>query len=345
MSMTAPSKIPVFFHPNQLKFQPLYEWAMGVRVKHPETTRRAESIHKKLSKNENLFEFHTPSKIPMTQIRALHRYDLLTLYTTATRLGPEEVFYPSVFPQTVDVKPDPNNIRHAGFYCFDSGTPIDANVLESASWSAASAVEAAKHVARGKSRVAYALCRPPGHHATADSYGGYCYFNNSALAVRHLQKSGRVVLLDIDFHHGNGAQEVFYEDPNCLTISLHGDPRKYFPFFIGFPSETGRGKGEGYNLNLILPEECTWKQYEKLLKTTVFPTIQNYEPDYLVVSAGFDTYVKDPVGRSKIETADYKKMGEKILGFNLPTVIVQEGGYFAKDLGSNVSSFLEGFVK
>lgn len=337
------NRLPVFFHPSQLDFHPKYEWALGHRIKHPESTKRAESIFRSIKSQPKLFEIFQPERVPLAALRSCHSYELLTLYNTAQSLAEGEAFYPSVFP-TKKMRPDPTNIKHAGFYCFDSGTPLDRYTWQAASWSCASAYEAGLLVEKEKSPYAYAISRPPGHHATKDSYGGYCYFNNAAMVAKRLRKKGRVLILDIDFHHGNGTQEIFYRDDQVFTISIHGDPRSYFPFYWGFPSEIGAGKGVGYNLNVILDSGTKIKEYLTNLKKVVFPAIRAFEPQYLVIAAGFDTYHLDPIGDFHLLTEDYQKIGTQIKSLGLPTVILQEGGYFTRDLGKNVVSFLKGFL-
>ncbi len=336
-------RMRVFFNQKQLEFAPKYEWALGNRIKHPESTKRAESIFKALAKDAS-FEIVEPTEIPVSAIRDVHDFQLWTLYNAAAQLPDGEAFYPSVFLQRTEVDPDPANLKHAGYYCFDSGTPLNNKTLSAASWSAACALEATKVVASDQARVAYALSRPPGHHASFDSYGGYCYFNNAAIAARELKKKGRVVILDIDFHHGNGSQEIFYQDPQVLVISIHGDPRDYFPYLIGFPTETGAGAGAGFNHNVILPSGTRLAAYEAALKRQVFPLIRAFEPAALIVSAGFDTYRLDPIGKFEIDTPEYERLGQLISKLNLPTVVLQEGGYHTKDLGANVKSFLTGFL-
>jgi len=336
--------LSVHFHTEQLEFQPKYEWALGNRIKHPETTQRAASIFREVKKFPQLFSVNQPPRIPLSALRETHSYQLLMLYNTASSLSENTAFYPSVFPQRKSTKPDPTNLLHAGFYCFDSGTPLNRHTWTAAAWSAASAYYAAQEIAKEQASVSYSLSRPPGHHASRVSYGGYCYFNNAAIAAKVLRRKGRVVVLDIDFHHGNGTQDIFYNDDRCFVISLHGDPRKYFPFFMGFPSETGAGKGTGFNLNVLTEDGCTLRNYLKSLRRDVIPAIQRFEAEYLVISAGFDTYEKDPIGRSALRTEDYFELGQYLRKLKLPTVIVQEGGYFASDLGANVVSFLKAFV-
>lgn len=335
--------MPVFFHPEQLNFAPKYEWALGNRIKHPESTKRAESIYKVLDKDPQ-FEIKAPKEIPQEAINDVHDFQLWSLYNAASQLPDTEAFYPSVFLQRSQIRPNPTNLKQAGYYCFDSGTPLNNQTLTAASWSAACALEATKIVASGEVKTAYALSRPPGHHASKDQYGGYCYFNNAAIAAKKLKERGRVVIVDIDFHHGNGTQDIFYRDPDVFVMSLHGDPRTYFPYFLGDPSETGEDEGIGYNLNIIVPKDSTYQAYEKILKKQIIPTIKAYSPESLIISAGFDTYKLDPIGGFQIETEDYQKMGKLFFDLELPTVILQEGGYYTKDLGKNVLSFLKGFI-
>ena len=337
-------KIPAFFHTSQLEFHPKYEWALGNRIKHPESTRRAESIFKELKKNKEKFEIIEPSRIPLKAIRDSHNYQLITLYNAASSLGEGVEFYPSVFPQRMKAKPDPTNIDHAGFYCFDSGTPMNNKTWLASAWSAGTAYYAADFILKDKGKTSYALSRPPGHHASRDTYGGYCYFNNAAIAAKLLKKKGRVAIVDIDFHHGNGTQEIFYKDDQVFFISIHGDPRNHFPYFCGHPSEIGQGKGEGYNLNIILEDGCTIKKYLKALKETVLPAIKRFEPKYIILSAGFDTYELDPIGQFKLKTEDFHTIGSVFKKIGLPTVILQEGGYHTQDLGKNVVSLLNAFV-
>jgi acetoin utilization deacetylase AcuC-like enzyme len=336
-------KIPVFFNEEQLSFQPKYEWVLGKKIKHPETTRRAQSIYRALKTESRLFSIQPTPDIPVAAIRQSHNYQLITLYSTAQSMPEGEIFHPCVFPQRKTAHPDPTNINHAGFYCFDSGTPLNRDTWVAAAWSAASAYHAAKEVRSGQSKVSYALSRPPGHHANRDSFGGYCYFNNAGIAARALRKQGRVAIVDIDFHHGNGTQDMFYDNEHVLTISIHANPKRHFPYFAGFPEEVGSGKGEGYNMNIILNDGTGATEYIKTLKNIVLPAVRHFEPDYLVVAAGFDTYEHDPIGSFKIKTPEYELIGKTLSLLDLPTVIIQEGGYFTRDLGANVVSFLKGF--
>lgn len=336
--------LPVFFHPVQLSHKPLYEWAFGTKLEHPETTTRAEKILAAIGAAGSVFALHTPSAMPEALLKRLHDPRLVTLYRRAEQdLADDATFYPSVFPKRHQNRPDPESIHHAGFFCFDSGTPLTKLTWAASAWSAACAHDAAKLVASGKSRFAYALSRPPGHHASRDLFGGYCYFNNAALAVAALrERGGKVAIVDIDFHHGNGTQAMFYRDPEVLFVSIHGDPREFYPYFSGFATERGAGDGEGFTLNHPLPKGADWQEYARVLDTQVLPAIRSFGASALIVSAGFDTYRDDPIGRFTLETDDFATLGGRLASLGLPTVIVQEGGYCVEALGANVAAFLEG---
>ena len=338
-------KIPVFFHEDQLAHKPMFEWAFGDKIPHPETTHRAESILEALTADSQRFQLRAPTKFPLNAIKELHNRRLIEVIQSAQSLPLDQTYYPSVFPYHRDRSNlDTKNIRHAGAFCFDSGTPLNATTYAAAAWSAASAMEAAKEVAKGKIDTAYALCRPPGHHASRDLFGGYCYFNNAAIVAQYLRRSAnKVAILDIDFHHGNGTQVLFYEDPLVLVVNIHGDPSEFYPYFTGFERERGEGAGKGFNINIPLPGGCDGETFcSKLLEKAIVP-IRKYNPGALVVSAGFDTYVGDPIGAFGIETATFFQIGELIKSLNLPTIVVQEGGYEANMLGKNVATFLDGF--
>lgn len=337
--------IPVYFHPEQLEFKPKYEWALGNRIKHPESTKRAESIFRALKKSgSDYFDIRRPEDNYSSEIYATHNVMLTTLYHSAQEgLKDDESFYPSVFPKHMRAHPDPTNLKHAGFFCFDSGTPLNNKTLMAATWSASSALAATEVVLSGETTLAYALSRPPGHHANVDTYGGYCYYNNAACCARKLLAAGkRVAILDIDFHHGNGTQDIFYQDANVFTVSIHGDPRHHFPYFCGHPSEVGEGAGEGYNMNIILPDGTTLKKYQQALASKAIPAIERFAPDYLIIAAGLDTYALDPIGSFALETPDYQKIGAIIGKLPYPTIVLQEGGYHTGDLGNNVVSLLTG---
>lgn len=344
--MRLAAKIPVFFHRDQLNHKPLFEFAFGDKIMHPETTARAENILAALESRRGDFDLIAPEDFPLKAIKAIHNHKMIKAIQSATSLPLDQTFYPSVFPYYRDKsKLDPTNIKHAGAFCFDSGTPLNATTFSAAAWSAACAYNAAEMVASKQASVTYSLCRPPGHHASKDLFGGYCYFNNAAIAAKKLRETvDKVVIVDIDFHHGNGTQVLFDRDPSVLVISIHGDPNLFYPYFTGFSSEIGTGPGKGFNLNIPLPGGVDRQEYLSQVEQQIIPRIKDFGPKALVLSAGFDTYVADPIGSFCLETADFTEIGSRFFSLNLPTVILQEGGYEETSLGRNVLSFLDGFL-
>jgi acetoin utilization deacetylase AcuC-like enzyme len=334
-------RTPVFFNELQLEFKPRYEWAFGEKIDHPETTARAESILTAVAEAHEDFELREPAPIRVSELRGLHSPQLFNVYAAAEQLPADTDFHPTVFPKLKRGEGDPTNIRQAGAYCFDSGTPLNAKTLTAATWSAACARSAAAALRTG-SKLTYALSRPPGHHAQRDLFGGYCYFNNAGIAAKALRRSGRVVVLDIDFHHGNGTQSLFLRDDKVLTISLHGDPREYFPFFCGYASEIGEARGKGHNINLVLESGIDGSHYIQALEAHVIPAIQAFEPDHLVLAAGLDAYEHDPIGNFKLTTEDFFRLGERIGALGLPIAAIQEGGYYTPHLGRNAVALLRG---
>lgn len=233
-------------------------------------------------------------------------------------------------------------VGQAGYHMADTACPISGETWQSALWSAWSAVEAAEAVISG-APAAYALCRPPGHHAFADVAGGFCFINNSAVAAQVLRRTAsRVAILDVDLHHGNGTQGIFYARPDVLTISLHADPVRFYPFFWGHADERGEGPGLGYNFNLPLPRKSADAAFLEAL-AVAFQRIRAFSPDALVVALGLDAFEGDPFGGLSVTTPGFSRIGEAIAKLGLPTVIVQEGGYLCDELGDNLTAFLTGF--
>jgi acetoin utilization deacetylase AcuC-like enzyme len=193
-------------------------------------------------------------------------------------------------------------------------------------------------------RAAFALCRPPGHHAGREYMGGYCYLNNAAIAAQRCIEQGakRVAVLDIDFHHGNGTQDIFYDRSDVLFVSIHGDPTVCYPYFSGHANERGAGAGEGFNLNLPLPKGTAMPEFEAAL-FDASATIARYKADALIVSLGVDTFEGDPISHFRLGTSDYLRIGEMIEGLGVPTLFVMEGGYLVDEIGINAVNVLLGF--
>ncbi|MBS0441007.1 MAG: histone deacetylase family protein [Proteobacteria bacterium] len=253
---------------------------------------------------------------------------------------------PSVWPVRgfrADVEPD-NFAARLGLYSFDAGTPLTAGSWRAARSGALAALQAARAVASGTERSAFALTRPPGHHAGADFFGGYCFLNNAALAAQALREGGaaRVAVLDVDYHHGNGTQSIFYERADVLTISIHGDPRTEYPFYLGHADERGAGAGEGCNLNLPLPRGTGFERWLEALDAAI-AAVRAFRPDALVVPLGLDTFEGDPISGFHLKSADYLRVGARLASLELPTVFSFEGGYAVAEVGVNAVNVLEGF--
>ena len=230
-----------------------------------------------------------------------------------------------------------------GRYSFDASTPLTADSYGSAYWSAQSAL-AATHAVLGGERAAFALCRPPGHHAGSDYLGGYCYLNTAAIAAQAAIDAGRqrVAILDIDYHHGNGTQDIFWDRGDVFYASIHADPATDYPFYWGHADERGEGDGHGATLNLPLPQGSGLEPFRRA-QATVLEAIARFAPDLLIVSLGVDTWEGDPISHFKLTTGDYAVLAADIAGFGWPTVVAMEGGYAVDALGANVASFLGGF--
>ena len=223
----------------------------------------------------------------------------------------------------------------------DTACPISAGSWEAIYWSAQTALSAADLMLAGEAAV-YALCRPCGHHAFRDLAGGFCYLNNSAIAAQWLLQNGlRPAILDVDVHHGNGTQGIFYQRSDVLTISLHTDPGNYYPFFWGYASERGEGSGLGYNINLPLPQGTGDADYLKKLQDAL-SYIRAFGANILIVALGLDAYEKDPLQGMAITTAGFAQIGSAISATGLPVLLIQEGGYLCDELGDNLTSVLTG---
>jgi acetoin utilization deacetylase AcuC-like enzyme len=230
-----------------------------------------------------------------------------------------------------------------GQYSFDTSTPIGSGTWQSSYWAVQVALAATGAVLSGE-RYTFAFCRPPGHHCGRDYLGGYSYLNNAAIAAEHAITSGRtrVAILDVDYHHGNGTQDIFYGRGDVAYTSVHADPATDYPFYWGHADEGGAGDGEGANLNLPLPRGTDWNAYEPAL-VQALQWIERREPELLIVSFGADTYEGDPISHFKLKTSDYTLMARRIASLGLPSAIMMEGGYAIEALGANVSAFLGGF--
>ncbi len=258
--------------------------------------------------------------------------------------GGPEVLIPDTFPIPQLARGGGRDLGggtgRPGWFCFDTATPLVAGSFTAAVAAADAALTAADLVAGG-APAAYALCRPPGHHAGPGYYGGFCLLNNAAIAARSLATLGRVAVVDIDFHHGNGTQDVFWEDPEVLYVSLHGDPAGHYPHFTGAHDEVGGGPGVGTTRNLPLPDGTGDDAYLEALGEAM-AAVAEFDPATLVVSAGFDTFAGDPIGAFAVTTGGFRRIGAALAAAGRPTVVVQEGGYAVEALGANAAALLAG---
>lgn len=290
--------------------------------------------------------FSPPQDAGLGPIAAVHSAEYLhflqTIYPRWQRIpdaGPEVI--PNIHPATRADNYPKSAIGQAGYHQADTACPIGAQTWQAAYWSAQSAITGADLVAGGE-RAVYVLSRPPGHHAFTDLAGGFCFLNNSAIAAARLRAKGhRPVILDIDVHHGNGTQGIFYARDDVLTVSLHADPDRFYPFFWGGAQERGEGRGMGYNLNLPLPRGTDDAGYLAALDVAL-ARIRAFGADVVIVALGLDAHIDDPFKGLAITTPGFDAIAAAIRGLHVPLLLVQEGGYVSDALGENLTAFLQG---
>ena len=264
-------------------------------------------------------------------------------------LGGQGDAFPAVWPVRSlrsDVEPASFAAR-MGLYSMDSGTPLTSGAWEASYWGAQATLTGLDLLLGGEcgaAQAAYVLTRPPGHHAGADFFGGYCFVNNVAVAAQAALDAGRqrVAILDVDYHHGNGTQAIFYARDDVFYASVHGDPQTEFPFFLGHADETGMGAGLGFNANFPLPAGANNEAWFAALEAALH-RVRAYAPDLLVVSLGVDTYAGDPISHFKLDRPEFTRLGQALATLDLPTLLVQEGGYATEAIGLNVLAVLQGF--
>jgi acetoin utilization deacetylase AcuC-like enzyme len=337
--------VKIVYSPRHARHAPRSFIRRGVAVPNPEVPERAERLL--ASARQAGHEIVAPAAFGRAAIAAVHdaRYlDFLeTIHQRWRALpGAGEEIVPNVHPNRhMNSRPE-GPVGLAGYYVADTGTPIVAGTWEAIVASAQCALHAAELVLAGEG-CAYALCRPPGHHAYADMAGGFCYLNNVAIAAEHVaRRSGRVAILDVDVHHGNGTQGIFYARGDVFFASLHADPADYYPFYAGHAEERGTGAGDGASLNLPLPHGTGDAGWLAALDTAL-GAIRRFAPAALLVSLGFDASEKDPLGVLRVTTGGFAEAARRIAGLALPTVLVQEGGYLNDELGRNQVAFLAAF--
>lgn len=283
-----------------------------------------------------LLRAHTPDYLDFLQ----------TAYECWTDAGFSGDVMASIMPFVQSGNNRPDHIEgQVGYYTSSLETAIAKGTWQASVDSADIALTAKNLIASGKTDQAFALCRPPGHHAMAGRFGGYCYLNNAALCAQTLLDDGasRIAILDVDFHHGNGTQDIFYHRNDVLFCSVHGDPRQTYPFFYGYADEHGVGDGEGFTLNVPLVPGSTFESWHEAF-TMMLKKTHDYGPDALIVSLGVDAHADDPQSFFTISTKDYASMGAAVRQLNRPTVVVMEGGYNLQTIGACVVAFLSGLT-
>jgi len=288
-----------------------------------------------------LFEDLPPKRFADRHITAVHdRGYTGYLSRVCARVGEGRPVYPYVFPIRNNARPPKELEIRAGYYCIDTFTPLDGNAYRAARRAVDCALTAAQAVLDGR-RLAYALVRPPGHHAERRVFGGFCYFNNTAIAAAELARHARVAILDLDYHHGNGQQDIFWERGDVLTVSIHGHPNFAYPYFSGFADEKGAGDGLGANRNYPLEERVDGARYREVLARAL-RRVETHGTEILVVALGLDTGRKDPTGTWDLGARDFAANGRMVGALKLPTLVIQEGGYRVRNLGVNARSFFTG---
>lgn len=335
----------VVFSDKQLGHSPKMFLVNGVTRPNPELPERATRLLD--SATEAGLERAVPRDhglAPLARVHTPEYIDFLsTIHERWRRIeGASDEVIPNVHPDRRDGAYPDSAVGQAGYHLADTACPIGAQTWEAILWTANTSTEAALVVCNGEPS-AYALCRPGGHHAFRDLAGGFCYVNNCAVAVETLRSSfERIAVIDVDVHHGNGTQSIFYRRPDVLMVSIHADPARFYPFFRGHANERGAGPGLGFNLNLPLPRGTADDAYLAVLDMAL-QRVRAFAPDALAVSLGLDAYEGDPLAGLRISTEGFGRIAERIGALRLPTVLVQEGGYLGEGLARNLGRFVMAF--
>jgi acetoin utilization deacetylase AcuC-like enzyme len=334
----------VFYSEEHRKHEPPFEvFDGGLRTPYLENADRMDRILQSL-RPVHWMEICEPKDFGLGPVQAVHDRDYIDFLAScwtewqASEAADKTVLLPATFALRRHPQKPTGLLGRAGYHLMDLSACIVEGTYAAALASVNCALSAAEAVAGGE-RNAFALCRPPGHHAGKDYAGGYCFINNASVAANWLASLGDVALLDIDYHCGNGTQDIFYERSDVLTISIHADPNFEYPHFWGYADETGTGAGYGFHKNLPLAKGTDDARYLSALDEAL-TLIRSFEPKYMIVSTGMDIYADDPLGTIKVSTDGIGEIGKRIASLELPTVVVMEGGYANEVLGRNVLRFL-----
>jgi acetoin utilization deacetylase AcuC-like enzyme len=342
----------IFYSEEHRKHYPPFEvFDGGQRVPYYENPDRMDRITSALNKTD-WAEWVEPRDFGLDPILAVHDQEYINFiascWTEWLASEPEvaaapgqHAFLPATFALRRKARLTSSLRGRGGYYMMDLSACIVEGTYAAALASANCALSAAEFVFMN-SRNSFALCRPPGHHSGKDYAGGYCFINNASVAANWLSSKGKVALLDIDYHAGNGTQDIFYERGDVLTISIHGDPDFEYPHYVGFADETGAGAGFGFHKNFPLPKDTGDEPYLSTLNEALV-MIQNFAPNYLVLSTGMDAFDGDPLGTFRVTQNGFREIGKRIAKLQLPTAVIMEGGYANEALGTNIVTLLENF--
>lgn len=326
---------------------PKTELAGGQLIQTFEQPARAARIIERI-KEVGLGDVLEPKAYGLEPILRVHDEDFVrfleTAWETWRNTGYKGEGIPMCWPARRMSTKIPDHINgKMGYYAMAAETSFSPGTWEASVAAVNVALTGAEMVTTGES-VVFALCRPPGHHATKDMFGGYCFLNNAAIAAQYFLDHGksRVAVLDVDFHHGNGTQDIFYDRNDVMYLSLHGDPRDAFPYFLGYADEIGRGEGEGYNFNYPMKRGTAFDEWSEALNDAL-GNIVTFGADILIVSLGVDTFETDPISFFKLKSDDFFIYGASIAQLKLPTLLVMEGGYDINEIGRNTVNVLQGF--
>lgn len=345
-----------FYYADHIHHDPIQLQQIGITNPNlfVEVPQRAQAIMQAI-KTAQFGPIIAPGDFGLEPIGEIHDYALISLLQNGSRLwretsSPANAPYDRLIPDTFCVRSHaahtPRSLQGLlGYYTFDIYSPILEHTWNTAYWAAQTAVSAAALVLAGSEKVAYALCRPPGHHAAADLIGGYCYLNNAAIAANWLVQQGqRVAIIDIDYHHGNGTQAIFYGRSDVFVSSLHADPFNEYPYYWGYADEFGDGPGRNHNFNYPLPHHTQETQYLQTLDEALRKT-NLYVPDTLIISLGLDILSGDPVGGFRLEIDSLAAIGTRFAATGLPLVVIQEGGYQLDKLSAGITAFFRGLLQ
>jgi acetoin utilization deacetylase AcuC-like enzyme len=330
----------VFYSDVEQGYHPRKSFIYGRFTPNPEVPGRMQALLGALAGQPG-FELCTPPATRAEWLERAHSREFLqALAAVCERLKPDEEFFAFNLQRLPLLLRSPYPKLRVGYYALDGSTPLRSESYATAVAVAAAAVAGAQALLSG-TPLAYALTRPPGHHAGRETYGGYCLINNAAVAAAALLERGKVAILDVDYHHGNGTQDIFWARDDVLYVSLHCRPEEAYPYVAGATDEVGAGRGRGFNVNLPLPGGTDWAAYAPALETAL-ETVARFRPESVVLSLGFDTLASDPIGTFRLQPQDFEALGRRIAQLERPTLVVQEGGYDLARIGACARAFFAG---